>query len=341
MSLLFFLSYDIGEIWFWPACIVGYLMSIVAVTWGFFFIIRPGNQLIDYTFICICSLFTGGSCELYTPFFLFILAYVIAHRYKQSPSLSIYLEHELHRKLLIAFLFLFISYALLFVSPGNYLRNALLPKHQVLFSFFITGKSLIKFFILFIPGHLHFIFAFSFVFLIIGSDFRRKCNYRFKISFREFVKKASIFFFVFSVVYFYLIAYVLSETGPARLWFLVSFVFSILVCCIVFYAGYSQLLSPRQMTILKKVSMIVSFLILIMLLIQQYSITKTYALAYDERKKFLQGLNDHLKADTVIRVPALPPPGMLYGAEITADTNHYTNQHLRLGYNLNYQIIKN
>jgi hypothetical protein len=341
IALLFFLSVDIGENWFWCSCISCYLFSIIAVTWGIFFIVHPAGNLFHYSAICGCFIFIGGSCEVYAPVFLIILAFLLYMRYRQSLSFSVFIQHTIHKKLLTAFIFMSISYFLLLIAPGNFCRDQLFPKHQFLFSFFITAKSLVKFFILFVPSHLHYLLAFSTVFYITGNDFKENCQCTFKMEFVEFVKKTSLFFLLFVLFYFYMVAYIMSETGPARIWFLVSFVFCVWCCSVSFYAGYHQLLSSKKVSVLKKMSVATAFFILSYSIICQSEIAKRYAAAYDERANVLTELNKCVHKDTVVVIPALPPPGMLYGAEISGDTAHYTNQHLRMGYKLTFHVIKN
>jgi hypothetical protein len=187
-ALLFFLSFDIGETWFWCSGMSCYLFSIIAVTWGMFFMLHPATHLFCYGAMSSCFLFVGG---------------------------------------------------------------------------------------------------------------------------------------------------------PARIWFLVTVLFSIYCCSISFYAGYHHLISSTYITVLKKGSVAIAFLILSFFIIQQLGIVRRYATAYDEREQLLTGLNQWVKSDTIIRVAPLPPPGMLYGAEITDDTSHHTNQHLRSWYKLRFHAIKN
>lgn len=341
MALLFFLSFDIGETWFWCSGMSCYLFSIIAVTWGMFFILHPATHLFCYLAMSSCFLFVGGSCEVYAPVFLILLAGILYNAYKRSFSFSAVLKYQLYKKLFIASIVLAIGYLLFLIAPGNFCRNQLFPPHRFFFSFFITAKSLVKFLILFLPAHLHYIFAFCSVFFLFGSDFKTNSNFKFKLGFAAFVKKATFFFVLFLLFYFYMIAYIMSETGPARIWFLVTVLFSVYCCSISFYAGYHHLISSTYIPVLKKGSIAIALLILSFSIIQQYGIAHRYATAYDEREQLLTGLNQWVKSDTIIRVAPLPPPGMLYGAEITDDTSHHTNQHLRSWYKLRFHAIKN
>lgn len=341
LALFFFLSFDIGETWFWCSGMACYLFSIIAVVWGTYFIIQPKGSFFYYPLIAGCFVFTGGSCEVYAPVFLAILAGIILTVYWKHSSASDFFQYSLHKKIITAFLFLQIAYVFFLIAPGNYNRNQLFPEHRFFFSFYVTAKSLVKFFIIFIPSHLHYILAFSTVFYVTGLHLRLQNTYKFKLRFSEFLKKSSLFFILFICAYFYMIAYIMSETGPARIWFLVSVLFSIFCCSIGFYAGYQQVLSVTRTSVLKKLSIAAAFLILCFSIVRQNRIAGRYSKAYDEREHFLTELNTELTKDSIVTVPALQPSGMLYGAEITSDTGHYTNQHLRMWYKLKFHVIKN
>ena len=62
-------------------------------------------------------------------------------------------------------------------------------------------------------------------------------------------------------------------------------------------------------------------------LVTQYKITQNYADKYDKRIEYI---NQMSSMDTVILEP-LPNSGLLYSSEISFDSEHYTNQHLRNG----------
>jgi glucan phosphoethanolaminetransferase (alkaline phosphatase superfamily) len=62
-------------------------------------------------------------------------------------------------------------------------------------------------------------------------------------------------------------------------------------------------------------------------LVTQHKITQNYADKYDKRIEYI---NQMSSMDTLILEP-LPNSGFLYSSEISFNSEHYTNQHLRNG----------
>jgi hypothetical protein len=344
LFLLFFLSFDIGETWFWCSSIGCYLFSIIAFIWGFYFILQPVTNFFTYLGITGCFLFIGGATEVYSPVFLLILAGILLYYFQQFRSHSQagqFMQNTIQRKLVVAFVALSVAFIILLVAPGNYMRDQLFPQHRFFFSFYVTAKSFVKFFFLYLPFHLQFILAFCVVFLLIGETCKSEKLVGWQLPFRPFLKKITVIFIFLLALFFYMIAYIMSETGPARIWFLASFLFAVYSCSISFYAGYCSLFSFKQLRLIKGASLFTTGIILSYSFVSQVSVAKNYAKKYDEREQQLLTWKQEIKKDTLLSIPALPKPGMLYAAEISTDSGHYTNQHLRMIYKLNFHVVKN
>jgi hypothetical protein len=336
--LLFFMSFDIGETWFWCSGIAAYLLNIVACIWGLFFILRQKTTWLNRAAIVICFVFVGGSMEVYALFFLLMLLGFSIYRFKKHPVH--FLKNELDQQLILAQVFLAIGFLTLVIAPGNYMRDQLFPEHNVWLSFFIAAKSLAKFFIFYLPSHVHYLIAFTFPFFFAGKQFRSFHDV-FSTRFFSFVKRVSLYFIAFLLVFSYLLAFIMCETGPARLWFLVSFFFSVYTCAISFYAGYCGVFSLRWEQVVQLLSGTLAFLVLAYSVIQQSNLASRYSASFDEREKILREFNRRGIRDTVLVLPSLPPAGMLYPAEISNDPGHYKNQHLSEGYKLIFRVIEN
>lgn len=355
LALLFFMSFDIGETWFWCSSIGCYLFSIVAFIWGLGFILEAHSNILTYLGILICFLFIGGATEIYSPIFLLIFfCQLLYYLNKQGFSLkdsfknrnlrSAFFEliqNPVQKKLFFAFICLSVGFVILLAAPGNYMRDQLFPSHRFFFSFFVTAKSFVKFIIFYLPLRLHIIIAFSFLFLLLGEEFRTQKAELFQLTFSTFFKRITVLLISLLIVFFYLVAYIMSETGPARIWFLASFLFSVYCCTISFYAGYSGLFSPKQLRAIGFLSLFSAGIILSCSVFNQTIIATHYAARYDEREQQLLKWNQEIKKDSLLHINPLPASGMLYPAEISKDTSHYTNQHLRMIYKLNYHIVKN
>jgi hypothetical protein len=260
-------------------------------------------------------------------------------KFKKAENYKTFISSVFNKKLLIAYITLAISFTLLMIAPGNYLRDALFPKHQFFYSFFITSKSFAKFGSYYLPFKLAYVLTFSVPFIVIGNHISASDKNKITIPFIRFLKKTTFFLIIVMFIFFFLVGYVLVETGPPRVWFLLSFMLAVYCLVISFYAGYTDFIDQKKLSILKKGSVILGLIILTYTILNQFSVVNRYSKAYDERLNYLIDLNRTLSKDTIINLKPLPPAGMLYSAEISSDTNHFTNRELRLGYDLKFHVI--
>jgi hypothetical protein len=128
------------------------------------------------------------------------------------------------------------------------------------------------------------------------------------------------------------------ETGPARVLLFISFLFTIYIIIISFFAGL--LISFKKETNLRVIFCSVTIPMLLFHIINQSIIVSNYSQANDERIAFIKSIKSTIKTDSLILLPALPPCGMLYSSEITTDTTHFTNRELKMGYELPFYVAK-
>jgi hypothetical protein len=338
-ALLFFLSVDIGESWFWFCSYSSYLWSIVAFIWGMAFLISKKNTFLSGLGAVFCFIYVGGASEVYTAIYGLLLTILLFRNYRNAGAFRIFVQEPFNKKLTLAYIAMGISFLIFLIAPGNYLRDGLFPDHPFFYSFFITAKSFVKFGALYLPFKLPYILAFAFPFIIFGQKFRSSDLPFFHHSFKAFFYRISFSFAILLFVFFYMVAFVMVETGPPRIWFLLSFLLAVYSCVVCFYAGYKLDLSLMQLQRIRYLTLTAGFLLMIYALITQFSTASAYAAAHDERVEHIVELNNVLKKDTLIRLSPLPRPGMLYSGEIASDSNHFTNKELRLGYNLRYHVI--
>jgi len=67
---------------------------------------------------------------------------------------------------------------------------------------------------------------------------------------------------------------------------------------------------------------------------QQLNFVNPYIKAVENRNQLL-----NTNKNQFYRLEALPPSGYLYSSEISVDSNHYNNQHLKSYFNLKYSPI--
>jgi hypothetical protein len=338
-ALLFFLSVDIGESWFWFCGLSSYLWSIIAFVWGVVFLSDGKNTFFSTTLALLCFVYVGGSSEVYSVILgLFFTLYLFSN-YRQSENFKSFLS--VNKKAVIVYSALAISFVVFLIAPGNYLRDGLFPEHQFLYSFYITAKSFVKFGILYLPFKLPYIFIFAFPFLVVGDAIKSIEIKALKLSFKTFFIRISSAFTFILFIFFFIVSYVMVETGPPRIWFLISFLFSIYCTIVFFYAGYKGILKEKSLVDLKYSSVVFGIGLMLFHLVYQYPIASKYAKANDERIELITTLNKTIKGDSLVSLAPLPSPGMLYSTEIASDTSHFTNKELRLGYDLKFHVIVN
>ncbi len=338
-ALLYFLSIDIAETWFWYCSLTSYLWSVIAFVWALAFLFSNGNNAVAILCSSFCFIYVGGSSEVYSMLYGILFMLFILHRYKQKNNLKIFLSNNFNIRLIIVYSVLGISFVVFLIAPGNYLRDELFPKHQFVYSFFITAKSIVKFTALYLPFRLVYIAAFAIPFIVAGQSSSKTTMP--DVSLKVFVKKATLLLISLLIIFFYTVAYVMVETGPPRIWFIVSFLLAVYSGCICFYSGYTGFFKDGKIVILKYGGLFLGCGIMIFHIVNQYPVASAYTKAHDERIAGLINLNKEIKHDTTIVLQPLPQSGMLYSSEIQPDTNHFTNKELRLGYELKFHVITN
>src|SRR6218665_2577842 len=297
------------------------------------------NKTISLLFSSLCFIYAGGSSEVYSVIYGVLILALMILRYKKENSLKIFISNELNRKLIIVYIVFGIAFLLFLIAPGNYLRDELFPKHEILNTFFITAKAIVKFSILYLPPRLAYLLAFAAPFIVLGKQVNASHKNHFQLSFRSFFIKATLLFMGLTLLLFLIVAYVMVETGPPRIWFILSFLFALYSSSICFYAGYSGYVNYNKINILSAASVVIGIIIIGYNSINQFFIAGTYSKAHDARIEQLLELKQKIYNDTLIILPSLPSSGMLYSSEIAADTNHFTNKEIRLGYELKFHVI--
>ena len=248
-ALLFFMSVDIGESWFWYVGLSCYLISVIAFIWGIGFLFNTQHQTPSIIAMILCFLYIGGASEIYSVIYGVLLTLFLIYRYKKVNGPKAFIESNFNKKLIISYVALGLSFIVLIAAPGNYLRDGLFPKHQFFYSFFITAKSTVKFAILYLPFKLPYIIVFSMPFVLIGEYIKNNQPNLWSLQFKILLKRFTLLFSAITFLFFFLVAYIMVETGPARVWFLLSFLCTIYCCVICLYAGYSNILKKKHILV--------------------------------------------------------------------------------------------
>ena len=332
ITTFFFTSFSIGETWFWYIIILTYLWSIIAFIFLLNLIFSFKNIFLTFIFIIVCSAYIGGASESYALIFLFSLIAIFLYRKKLNINKSFTI---IDYKLILAISALLLSFSISYFAPGTEIRHSLLPHTPILEKLQIFSKSYIKYFLRFLPDKIIYLLLFSFLWLYIGSKYLKK-------SFKEkevikTIKNITLLFLVFLVVTLLPTSFIMSETGPGRSLSIVS------LLTVIYYAILFSLLGIFIDTnkifykILLSSLSLISILFLIFTIYSQYKVAKLFSQACDERLQSIKTALLNNQKET-LELNKIPPEGMLYWDELSEDTTHFTNKHLRDGLNLPFQV---
>ena len=139
----------------------------------------------------------------------------------------------------------------------------------------------------------------------------------------------------------FLPVYVLSGFPPNRAMAQIIFFMAIFVSYWGFILGYKIKIKSKFINISFYTSIIASILVILTTIFVQYPIVSEYSKALDKRINYLRKLKIQ-NQNKIIELSPLPSSGFLYSAEINENPNHFSNQHLKKGWFLNFNIkLKN
>ena len=332
ITTFFFTSFSIGETWFWYIIILTYLWSIIAFIFLLDLIFSFKNNFQTFLFILICSAYIGGASESFALIFLFSLGVILLYRKKLNMNRSFL---SIDQKLILAISVLLLSFSFSYFAPGTEIRHSLLPHTPLLEKLQIFSKSYIKYFLRYLPDKIIYLLLFSIPWLYIGSHYLKntfKENEVLKI-----IKNITLLFLVLLAITLLPTSFIMSETGPGRSLSIVSLLtviyYSLLFSLLGIFIDTNKILNRILFTSLS----LISILFLIFTIYFQYSITKHFSQACDER---LQSIDAALKNNLMgtLELNKIPPEGMLFWDELSEDTTYFTNKHLKDGLNLPFHV---
>jgi len=339
---LFFSSYSKAETWFWLVQVCTYLWSIIMSLILINVLLQEKISTVHYLIIIIAAIYIGGASESYALINIFLLSTCLCFsnfKFKKRLWISFPQHQNANKKIILALVFLLISFTITMMGPGNEIRYSALPKVSFVQTTWIQIKSFIKILFIKTPLEVHYLFLFSFPWLVLGKYFSPGILKKSLPDILLSVKK--YFFLLLALIFVFLIptSFIMSELGPDRalsqISFLVCFAFSLLF----FFIGYSVEINNRIVKFLKTGTLVITIGILLFHLNEQFSAAKKYANAFDQRINILKELN-RTKENEVIELYPLPSPGMIYSAEISEDTGYFTNNFLEYAFHLKFDTRK-
>jgi len=332
---LFFTSYSIAETWFWLVPVCTYLWSIImSLVLLHVLMDNKINPIHIFLIIISCS-FIGGASESYALVNIFLLiAYLFFSNISLSP-LSFPKNKNLNIKIIIVLFFLLVAFAITMNAPGNEVRYVSLPKGDFTHLLWVQIKSFIKIIFIRTPLNLPYLVLFSFPWFILGRSLsvneKKEGLISLLYSYKHYLFIALVLIFIFLLP----TSFIMVELGPDRSLSMISFFIVFCFAALFFVLGTKIEMSEKIIQPLKNILVFITIGILIFHLADQYSITKKYARGYDSRVDLLVILNEKGQKD-IVELEPLPASGMLYSAEISEDTSHFTNRFLEHALHLRF-----
>ena len=161
-ALLFFITFDIGETWFWYNSFSDYLWSIVAFIWGIVFLFNATNRLLSTIAAVLCFIYVGGASEIYSLVFGQLFLWQLYKGFKKyNYKLSDLFYDKFYRKIIIVSIFFLISFLITVIAPGNYERAGHFPKPHFISTVSLSAYMFGKLFFWFLPQKIPYIIAFA------------------------------------------------------------------------------------------------------------------------------------------------------------------------------------
>lgn len=310
MMIFFFCCVEPSSTWFWHTSTVVYLWSIAAFLFAFSIFLKENISILNYLLLAISCIYLGGSNEP-----LAIITII-------SLGFSFYKKKE--KKFILGTILIFLSLSIDFMSSGTQHRDEITPGlsfiNLILYAGYGSAKFLFfDFYKTFLPAIL-----LSVPFYWLGNQTKNPKPFQLK---KELL--FSVFIIVLAIIINqFLVIYPLGGLAPHRATTASSILISIILVRFFFLLGNSGF----QMNITPFLYLQLKGLFIFFLLTFFYHYQ--YSKAYDERMKQIVNSNEE-----IIKVKPLPFSGYIYSAEITTDSSHFLNQHLKNGLGLKQEIV--
>ncbi len=316
-GVFFFFTHSVGQSWFWISASLAYLWSCIFFIYGLSRWLKPTHHFIDYLIIVLCGLYIGGSNEVLA---LATILVLIIGFYAKIKRLLI----------LVPLVAVVSSFSIYYFSPGTAYRDEITSNLSVVNLILYVGYGTMKYLI--IDGYKTILPAvvFGIPFIVLGKNY--SMQYVQKVSLKnEFIKTIG-FVVIFTIFNQFVVIYALGGLAPDRATITTSLLSSLVLVRYLFLYG---IYLKQQKINFKPLLLILMFLMVGFNLIF-FQIHREYSQSVDRRMVSI------LKnANKVIEVEKLPDAGYLNSAEITTDSTHFLNRHLKYGLGIDRAIVLN
>ena len=332
LAVIFYASFEKADTWFWLSSTPSYLWGCFSILLGGAFLLEARKSIVKNIFVFFVFLFVGGSSESVAIAAIISLCYLgfITKNSQQTISID---RTALH----LATLACMISFGATLIGPGIEIRREHLPSYPLSDKLLVGFWNYFKFNFKEIPLLLPLVML-----LVTPFGFLGRKQLRFQlISIRDIFwsnrKLWGLADLTIAIVALSL-AMVMGEMGPTRTWLPITFIVVAVAVFIAYQLGTWVYIKSKG----KLFQLVIAAQLVIVLLqgvtaFNQYGITINYARAVDSRMQEIASIEN--QSDGIYQLNRLPNSGWLFTSEITSDTTHFTNKHLKLFFQNKHNLV--
>lgn len=315
-GVFFFFTHLTGQSWFWISASLAYLWSCIFFMFGWSSYLKLQPHLWDYLMVIVAGLYIGGSNEVLAILTILLIA--------NSLFTS---KHSAIKW--ISLLAVLTSFLINYFSPGTTFRDGLTPNLPFVDLMLYVGYGSIKYLIL--DGYKTILPAivFAFPFYVLGAT--TTTNFSTKFSLKQELIKTGLFIAFVVVFNQFIVIYALGGLAPDRSTITSSLLGSLALVRFMFLFGNAN----KESNINFKPIIGLMVLLLVVFNVVFFTVHYTYSKSVDERMTYIQSI----KNTPVIELKKLENSGYINSAEITTDSTHFLNQHLKYGLGIKGQLV--
>ena len=159
------------------------------------------------------------------------------------------------------------------------------------------------------------------------------------ISFAKALKRIIIIIMIYVLclfIYQLPITYTTQDIGAYRALFPIT-LFTLIACSmVIYYLGLTKIVSAKITRLILILGIVITVCVNVYTVVQQFKVLPKYSNAYDNRIDYLI---ENKNSITPIYVEPLPYSGLLFSAEISADSTYFSNKHLQSGLGLKAIVV--
>jgi hypothetical protein len=317
-SVLFYITPDKGETWFWLCAACTYLWSIISTMYLTSWLLKRNANLVHHMLGVLVCLYIGGSSGPLTIIILIILvAYTVLAKNRKWLIIS-------NIRILLAWVLLAISFFILYQAEGNSNREAFFENITIIESFWLNFK-MCGILILRSLSTQFIVAGIVLAIILIASSLN---SGDWKLTLRSWILPSVMLGFgIF--IYQWPITYMTQDIAAVRAMLPIVIMLALHVMAV--YQKTKISLPLSFITLMLYMISIVSLFAGIFLLKDAVKTLPSYSLAYDQRLELLMSFE---QCDGPIGLMSLPDSGIIHSAEIGTHSQNAQNQHLKEGLQL-------